>query len=48
MNALDLLRHRVYSLSERLSWLGMSADIPAMTLAELEAAYRFLLRHAGG
>ena len=47
MNA-DLLRERVYSLSERFSWLGMSADIPAMTLCELEGAYRFLLRLADG
>ncbi len=43
----DLLREQVYRLAERFSWLGMSADIAAMTLCELGAAYRFLLRVAG-
>ena len=46
MNA-ELLRERVNALSERFSWLGISADIPAMTLCELVGVYRFLLRIAG-
>lgn len=46
MNA-ELLRECVYSLSERFSWLGVGPDIAAMTLCELEAVYRFLLRIAG-
>ncbi|MBI3523839.1 MAG: hypothetical protein HY066_04820 [Betaproteobacteria bacterium] len=45
MNA-ELLRERVYSLSERFSWLGIGPDIPAMSLCELEGVYRFLLRIA--
>ena len=44
---IEHFRWRVYSLSERLPWLGMSADIPAMTLIELEGAYCFLQRMAG-
>mgnify|MGYP006341262541 CR=1 FL=1 len=43
----ELLRERVYSLSARLPWLGIGADIVAMTAMELEGAYRFLLRVAG-
>lgn len=39
-----LLRERVYSLSERFSWLGMTPDIPTMSGSELEAAYRLLMR----
>jgi hypothetical protein len=46
MNA-DLFRLRVYSLSERLSWLGVGADICALTISELWALYAFLLRMAG-
>jgi hypothetical protein len=46
MNA-DLLRLRVYSLSERLSWLGIGADIYALTISELWALYAFLQRMAG-
>jgi len=46
MNA-ELLRERVYALSERFSWLGINADIAAMTLVELEGVYRFLRRIAG-
>lgn len=42
----ELLRERVYSLSERFSWLGMSVDITTMTRSELEAAYRLLMRLA--
>lgn len=42
----ELLRERVYSLSERYSWLGMGVDIPTMTRGELEAAYRLLMRLA--
>lgn len=41
-----LLRLRVYSLSERLSWLGITPDIASMTICELEAVYRFLQRMA--
>lgn len=44
MNTLEQLRERVYNLSERLPSLGMAPDIPAMTLHELEAALRFLVR----
>lgn len=43
----DLLRERVYSLSERFSWLGIGPDIAAMAASELEGVLRFLLRHAG-
>ena len=43
----ELLRERVYILSERFSWLGIGADIAAMTVSELEGVYRFLLRVAG-
>lgn len=43
----DLLRERVYGLSERFSWLGIGADIAAMTVSELEGVYRFLQRIAG-
>lgn len=43
----DMLRERVYSLSLRFSWLGIGADIAAMTLSELEAVLRFLRRVAG-
>lgn len=42
----EQLRARVYSLSERSSWLGMGADIAHMTVVELEAALRFLMRLA--
>ncbi|MBY0339957.1 MAG: hypothetical protein K2Q19_02250 [Rhodocyclaceae bacterium] len=48
MNTLDQLRERVFSLSEQFSWLGMSPDIPSMTLQELEAALRLLARLEGG
>ena len=44
----DQLREHVYRLSERLSWLGMTPDIPAMTPDELEGAYRLLLRLSDG
>ena len=44
---IELLRERVYSLSERFSWLGITPDIPAMPASELEAVLCFLLRHAG-
>lgn len=43
----EMLRGRVYSLSERFSWLGITANIAAMTVAELEAVLRFLRRVAG-
>jgi hypothetical protein len=43
MNA-DLLRSRVYCLSERLSGLGIGADIYALTITELWALYAFLQR----
>jgi hypothetical protein len=43
---IELLRERVYSLSERLSWLGVTPDIAGMTICELEAVYRFLRRIA--
>jgi hypothetical protein len=43
---IELLRERVYSLSERLSWLGVTPDIASLTLCELEALYRFLTRMA--
>lgn len=46
MNA-DLLRLRVYSLSGRLSGLGIGADIYALTISELWALYAFLQRVAG-
>jgi hypothetical protein len=45
---IDTLRERVYSLSERFSWLGIGADIATMTLSELEGVYRFLRRFADG
>lgn len=47
MNA-DLLRELVYSLSFRLSWLGIGSDIAGMTIWELEDLYRFLRRLADG
>jgi len=43
----ELLRERVYSLSERFSWLGVGPDIAAMSLCELEGVYLFLVRVAG-
>ena len=43
----DLLRLRVYSLSERLPGLGIGADIYALTVSELWALYAFLRRIAG-
>lgn len=45
--SIELLRERVYRLSERFSWLGVSPDIPSMTLCELEGVYLFLRRIAG-
>lgn len=45
---IDELRQRVYCLAERLSWLGVAADIPALTLVELEALHRYLQRLADG
>jgi hypothetical protein len=47
MNYADFLRERVYTLSERFSWLGIGSDIAALTLSELEGVYRFLRRIAG-
>ncbi|MDP1734278.1 MAG: hypothetical protein Q8L44_07945 [Sulfuritalea sp.] len=44
----DLLRERVYSLSARLSWLGVGADIAALSIAELWGVYLFLLRVSHG
>ncbi len=38
------LRERVYSLAVRFPALGMKADICALTISELESAYRFLSR----
>lgn len=46
--SVEQLRERVYSLSERFSWLGIGADIAAMTCCELEGVYRFLRRLADG
>ena len=45
----EQLRERVYSLSERFPWLGMTSDIASMTKCELEGAYALLsrLRHYG-
>jgi hypothetical protein len=43
----ELLRNRVYCLSERLSWLGVTPDIAVMTMCELEAVLRYLRRIAG-
>lgn len=43
---IEELRERCYSLSERFSWLGVGADIPTLSLIELEALYRFLVRVA--
>lgn len=40
----DLLRERVYSLAMRLSGIGIGADIFALTIVELEALHRFLMR----
>lgn len=42
------LRERVYCLSERLSWLGISADIAALSVVELWGLLAFLQRVAGG
>jgi len=42
----ELLRERVYGLALRLSWLGIGADIAALTLSEMAGIYRFL-RQAG-
>lgn len=47
MNA-DLLRERVYSLSARLSWLGIGPEIAALSLVELWGLYLFLLRVSHG
>jgi len=42
------LRERVLSLSVRLSGLGISADIYALSCMELRGLYRCLLRLADG
>ena len=39
-----LLRNRVYSLAMRLAGIGIGADIFALTIVELEALQRFLVR----
>lgn len=47
MNA-DLLRERAYGLAARLSWLGIGADIAALSIVELWGVYLFLLRVSHG
>lgn len=44
---LEILRERVYTLSLRVSGLGIGADIYALSLLELRGLYRFLLRIVG-
>lgn len=43
----DLLRERIVALCTRLSWLGIGADIYALTISELAGLYAFLRRLAG-
>ena len=43
----EQLRQRILSLSARLSGLGISADIYAMSIVELRGLYAFLKRLAG-
>ena len=40
----SLVQNRIYSLSLRLSGIGIGADIFALTIVELEALHRFLVR----
>jgi hypothetical protein len=40
----ETLREQVYRLAERFPALGIGSDICSLTLCELEAVYRFLLR----
>lgn len=42
------LLERVYSLAARFSWLGIGAEIAALSLSELWGLYRFLVRVSNG
>jgi hypothetical protein len=44
MTDYERLLARAYSLSERFSWLGITPDLPGMTMTELEAVCRLLVR----
>lgn len=47
MNNLDWLE-RLQTLSERFSYLGMGADVSALSIIEAWGVYRYLSRVNGG
>lgn len=47
MNNLDWIE-RLQMLCNRFSYLGIGADVAALTVTELWGLYRFLLRRNGG